>query len=417
MKKKLIALLGISTILSVQPIYVSAEASEPIPGVSVEKDDSSSTGYTVTFTYEDADASSVQLVGTFAFYDWGHRVATIPDEKIPLNNWEPEDFRASSSDFATTEEMKKIEGTDYWTVSLPLPSGHYLYNYNVDGSEENIPDPANEPMKSNAESGNASILSTVDVPYDEKQGDSINFDFMMADNEIPAGTIEYADYTDINGNQAPLSIYLPNKYDATSANSYKVLYLSHGGGGNEMEWFSSGNTNYVFDKLIADGAVEPTIVVAMSNGVYEWNYDVINQNLTDCIIPFIEEHYNVGKESCDRAFAGLSMGAMTTSNVIYKNADKFGYFGVFSGSDSSIDFSQLDVDTIKQATIMIGAGTYDMAYVNSSYNTPEDRTTIGLMDHFNELEIPYSFYEVKGGHDWTVWPQLLKIFAENYLWK
>ena len=156
---------------------------------------------------------------------------------------------------AVSEAMEKVEGTDYWQVSLDLPSGHYLYNYKVDGAEETIPDPANAPMASTAETGNASKLSTVDVPYAEVQGSSIDFDFMMQREEGEEGTLVYTDYTDINGNLAPLAIYLPYGYDAERAEGYKTLYLSHGAGGTEMEWFASGNTQYVFDNLIQDGDV------------------------------------------------------------------------------------------------------------------------------------------------------------------
>lgn len=176
-------------------------------------------------------------------------------------------FRASSTDLAASFKMSKKEGTNYWTIDVPLPSGHYLYNYKVDGS--NLTDPANGPMKSTAESGSTAKLSTVDVPYASVQGASIDFSFMMPQKNTASGQIVFKDYTDVDGNKAPLAIYLPSGYDANRTRGYKVLYLSHGGGGNETEWFSSGSTHHVFDNLIAKGAVEPTIVVTMSNGVYK----------------------------------------------------------------------------------------------------------------------------------------------------
>lgn len=242
-----------------------AFAEELVPGVTVTENPESATGYTVTFVYEGAEAASVDLVGTFAFYEEGEKFGFLPEEYIPASEWKPGMFRASRSDLAATEVMEKVEGTDYWMVSLDLPSGHYLYNYKVNGSDTTISDPANVPMVSDAESGGASKLSTVDVPYAQVQGNSVNFDFMMQREDGQAGTIEYADYTDINENLAPLVIYLPYGYDSEREEGYKTLYLSHGGGGNEVEWFASGNVNYVFDNLIAEALVEPTIVVTMNN--------------------------------------------------------------------------------------------------------------------------------------------------------
>ena len=329
MRKGNLVMIGCAAVMLLGCTAFGAEA-ELMPGVTVAENPESATGYTVTFVYEEAEATSVDLIGTFAFYEEGSKMGELPEEYIPASEWEPGMFRASNSDLAVSEAMEKVEGTDYWQVSLDLPSGHYLYNYKVDGAEETIPDPANAPMASTAETGNASKLSTVDVPYAEVQGSSIDFDFMMQREEGEEGTLVYTDYTDINGNLAPLAIYLPYGYDAERAEGYKTLYLSHGAGGTEMEWFASGNTQYVFDNLIQDGDVEPTIVVTMNNTAYSWDFDVINQNVMECIIPYMEANYNVGTEPVERAFAGLSMGGQTTSNVLYQNGDQFGYVGILS---------------------------------------------------------------------------------------
>lgn len=394
---------------------VYAEDVALTPGVTVAADENSPTGYTVTFVYEDGGAQSVDLVGTFAFYKEGEPVGRLPEEYIKAVDWVPGDFRASSSDFACSEQMEKVDGTDYWTISLPLPSGHYLYNYNVDGAEENIPDPANQPMCSTAESGNASILSTLNVPYDEKQGNSIDFSFMMPQEGVPEGKVTFADYEDVNGNQAPLAIYLPAGYDPEREEGYKTLYLSHGAGGNEMEWFASGNSQYVFDNMIAAGMVEPTILVTMNNTAYEWDFDVIHENVMEHIIPFMEENYNVDTTAAGRAFAGLSMGGMTTSNMYYKSPDQFGYFGILSGCDSSVDLSTLDQEALKSPVLMLGTGCYDFG-ADASFGM-DGFAVQYLTSQLAALEIDYDLYEVKGGHDWTVWPQLIKIFAERYLWK
>lgn len=416
MRKGNLVMIGCAAVMLLGCTAFGAEA-ELMPGVTVAENPESATGYTVTFVYEEAEATSVDLIGTFAFYEEGSKMGELPEEYIPASEWEPGMFRASNSDLAVSEAMEKVEGTDYWQVSLDLPSGHYLYNYKVDGAEETIPDPANAPMASTAETGNASKLSTVDVPYAEVQGSSIDFDFMMQREEGEEGTLVYTDYTDINGNLAPLAIYLPYGYDAERAEGYKTLYLSHGAGGTEMEWFASGNTQYVFDNLIQDGDVEPTIVVTMNNTAYSWDFDVINQNVMECIIPYMEANYNVGTEPVERAFAGLSMGGQTTSNVLYQNGDQFGYVGILSGSDTT-NFFFRDKEKMSAPVIMLGAGCYDFGI--STGMALSSGSAFGLQylqTGLSELGIDYDMYVVKGGHDWTVWPQLIKIFATDYLWK
>lgn len=420
-RNSMMIMSAFALLLSMNTIASETEtdaADSVVPGVTVCEDPASDTGYTTTFVYENSEASKVALTGNFAFFEPDKRIGAIPSEAVPVEDWVPGDFRANSTDLSADEPMSKIEGTNYWTASLSLPSGHYTYNYRIDGAKESVTDPANPPMKSSAKSGSTAVLSTFDVPYSEKQGeDTINFDFMLQHKDTPAGEITFADYTDVNGNQAPLAIYLPAGYDKNRSEPYPVIYLSHGGGGNELEWFSSGNVNTVFDNMIAKGTVEPTIIVTMNNGVYEWDFDVIDHNVMEHIIPFMEENYNISKESQGRAFAGLSMGSMTTNNMYYKEADKFGYFGMFSGSDASADLSALDQKALKSPVIMLGAGQYDMAYINDTYHTDKAIGTLDILEKLDEAGIDYHFYEVQGGHDWSTWPQLIKIFAEKYLWK
>lgn len=59
-------------------------------------------------------------------------------------------------------------------------------------------------------------------------------------------------------------VYTPPGYDS-SKDKYPVLYLLHGGGGDEDAWTSLGRANYILDNLIAQGKAKPMIVV-MTNG-------------------------------------------------------------------------------------------------------------------------------------------------------
>ena len=68
--------------------------------------------------------------------------------------------------------------------------------------------------------------------------------------------------------------------------------------------------------------------------------------------------------------------------------------------------------------IMLGAGCYDFGI--STGMALSSGSAFGLQylqTGLSELGIDYDMYVVKGGHDWTVWPQLIKIFATDYLWK
>lgn len=415
-KKWNVFLAASGTMAVILGMNASAEETDLTPGVTVSADADSDTGYTAAFVYEDADAQTVSLVGGMAFFYDDGSVGTDPEISYTPYEWKPD--MVPSGDGGFTTEMTKVEGTDYWTVEVPLPSGKYLYAYNVDGLESNISDPANVPLTADVENGNAFDRSVFYVPYDaEKQAGYKDWSFLMERSDEQKGTVSFVNYEDLDGTQRPLGIYLPYGYDENTEEPYRVLYLSHGGGGNETDWFYGGSANYIFDNLIADDEVLPTIIVTMNNSVYEWDYDRIITNLMDYIIPYMEENYPVSDQPSDRAFAGLSMGGMTASHVYYDCADQFGYFGIFSGSDAAIDTSVSDLETLKKPFVMIGAGKFDMAYVNDSYGQEGDRTSLGFKENMTEAGISYRFHEVDGAHDWFVWPQLLNLFAENYLWR
>ena len=61
-----------------------------------------------------------------------------------------------------------------------------------------------------------------------------------------------------------MMVYTPPGYE-TSTQKYPVLYLLHGGGGDEDAWLTMGRANIIMDNLIAAGKAKPMIVV-MPNG-------------------------------------------------------------------------------------------------------------------------------------------------------
>ena len=155
----------------------------------------------------------------------------------------------------------------------------------------------------------------------------------------------------------------------------------------------------------------------MDNGSLSWDFPVLNDNLKNHIIPFIEENYNVSTEAEDRAFAGLSMGGMTATNVLFGMPEVFGYVGVLSGADNNVDLSTVDFDIVADTEIMLGGGVYDFGYVTETDDPSRDYSVTTLSKTLDENDVDYGWETVFGAHDWNTWSQLIKIFAEKYLWK
>lgn len=108
------------------------------------------------------------------------------------------------------------------------------------------------------------------------------------------------------------SIYLPPNYES-STQTYPVIYLLHGYGGDNHSWIKRGNINQYVDKAIANNLIPPVIIV-MPNGDSSW-YINSNDNkvkyedfFINEFIPAIEKTYQAKAEKKYRAIAGLSMG-------------------------------------------------------------------------------------------------------------
>ena len=110
------------------------------------------------------------------------------------------------------------------------------------------------------------------------------------------------------------AIYLPAGYDE-SDQSYPVLYLLHGAGGDQTEWVQFGQVEYIANRVIAEGLACPMIIVmpnAKDGTRGYFNAIQGNFNYEDYFfnefIPHIEKTYRVRGERHFRAVAGASMG-------------------------------------------------------------------------------------------------------------
>ena len=132
--------------------------------------------------------------------------------------------------------------------------------------------------------------------------------------EITYPTKDY--YGDGSELMKPANVYLPYGYDETK--QYDVLYLMHGIGGSERDWGmctgGDGKVKTMLDRLIADGRIEPMIVVAPNgrsgadfantnadhNAFYEFGKELRND-----LIPYIDANYATYAEYDENKYCAL----------------------------------------------------------------------------------------------------------------
>lgn len=264
----------------------------------------------------------------------------------------------------------------------------------------------------------ACTLFSVTASYAQNYSKQAPQGFDEVQNNIPHGKIDTITYASKTvGTDRKALVYTPPGYSKTK--KYPVLYLLHGIGGDEKEWFKNGKPHVILDNLYAQGKISPMIVVlpngrAMKNDRATGDimtkdkveaFTTFEKDLLNDIIPFIEKKYSVKKERENRAIAGLSMGGGQTQNFGFGNIDKFAWVGAFSSAPNTKEPKSLlpnPQDARKLKLIFISCGDQDglMPFSKRTH------------DYLTENKIPHIFYIEPGGHDFKVWKNDLYIFSQ-----
>ena len=187
------------------------------------------------------------------------------------------------------------------------------------------------------------------------------------------------------------TVYLPYGYDE-SGEKYNVLYLLHGSNGSPRKYLNPNketNLKNLLDHMIADGVLQPLIVVAATymppEGTVQslWltqQVEVVAEypkELVNNTIPAVEQQYRTFAESTDpegitasrthRGIAGFSLGGVAVWNVFQKEMRSFRWFLPISeaswsdeqGGTSGIWDSDVSAQVLYNAVLEQGYGKDD----------------------------------------------------------
>ncbi|MEA3055733.1 MAG: hypothetical protein QOD30_1165 [Actinomycetota bacterium] len=236
-------------------------------------------------------------------------------------------------------------------------------------------------------------------------------------------------------------IYLPPGYSTSTR--YPVLYLLHGGGGDQADWVNFGSLQKTGDLFASKG--HPLIIVMPDgdNGVW---YDsprvdptapdafVLNETyVIDYVIPFVDRHYSTIADRRGRIVSGLSNGGLGAFVFSAKHPDLFVAASSMSGNLGGYehDYDQLDRPNYHdgntptplaenlQGVPLIQfwggqpCGTTDLGsnlclawafeqsfrYDNQNFHATIESLGTGYSDQYEERE---------GSHSWIWWTQWLR---------
>ena len=263
----------------------------------------------------------------------------------------------------------------------------------------------------------ATSISVISFAQDIVKQAPVGFDVLQAN--IRHGTIDTISYESTTvGTTRRSLIYTPPGF--SKSKKYPVLYLLHGIGGDEKEWFNQGKPQVILDNLYAQDKLQPMIVVLPNGRAMKEDRAVGNimapekvqafatfeKDLLNDLIPFVESHYPVLTDKDHRAIAGLSMGGGQSLNFGLANLDKFSWVGGFSSAPNTKKPEELvpDAEAAKQKLklLYISCGDKD-GLLNFSKRTH---------DYLTDKNVPHIYYIEPGVHDFKVWKNGLYMFSQ-----
>jgi enterochelin esterase family protein len=363
------------------------------------------------------------------------------DRRVTFSLWAPDARKAlvrnttgGYGDWPEGDDVPLVrDAPGLWSVTIgPLEPEYYKYVYVVDGV------PALDPGNTAAVRDSRLYSSMLCVPG----AVSSLYDI----NEVPHGSVTQAWYpSPALGLVRRMVIYTPPGYE-NSGERYPVLYLLHGGGGDEDQWSGLGRAPQILDNLIAQGRAHPMIVVMTNgNGKQAASMGVVSQptgwqrpapdtgilafpdSIVPDLVPFIDANYRTLAHREHRAIAGLSMGGAQTMYCAFSNLDHFAWVATFSGGFPLLPGVAVDIPAPANAGLLRGpdiTNTIDPDHfavlVPNLDPGVNDRLrllhlTMGDMDGLitthgdvkkmlRSRGVAFSVYELPGyAHEWRFW--------------
>jgi S-formylglutathione hydrolase FrmB len=209
---------------------------------------------------------------------------------------------------------------------------------------------------------------------------------------------------------------------ANKKESYPVVYLLHGYGGDYKQW------NNVAPQLQYQADLHKIIFVCPDGGKGSWYFDspidsaIRHESyITKELVPYIDLHFSTQAKASSRAITGLSMGGHGAMYLAIRHGDLFGAAGSSSGGVDFTPFPKkwdiskalgdylLNKERWQQNTVLYQVNTLKNDQLAIIIDCGVDDFFIdvnrSLHQRLLELKINHEYTERPGGHTSTYWKE------------
>ncbi|SDG60564.1 alpha/beta hydrolase [Chitinophaga filiformis] len=254
--------------------------------------------------------------------------------------------------------------------------------------------------------------------------------FNKQHSNVPRGKLGVVQYSSKTlGKLREMSVYTPPGYSADK--KYPVLYLLHGLGQNYGQWTEWCQADNVVDNLIAEGKIQPVIMVfpncdtkltvtdtaAAGRSGRADNFEgygkPFEEDLLKDIIPYIDSHYSTISSPKHRALAGLSMGGGQSLNIGLHHLETFAYVGGFSSAPNTNTFGNMYTDVQFIPDINAARKNLKLLWIGCGNKDGLWRISEKAHQYLNEISFPHVWNVDTNGHDNTEWDRNLYLFSQQ----
>jgi len=223
-------------------------------------------------------------------------------------------------------------------------------------------------------------------------------------------------------------IYFPKTYQ-DSLQSFPIIYLLHGHGGDEKDWFQKeeGNVASLLDSLIDYSFLPPSLAVSVNagNSWYVNGPEAMQDFYLKEFIPFVESTYRVNTKS-GRIIAGNSVGGYGALRFSLLKPSFFKE--VILLSPASYEPLPPAISSSRKIPVFAKDGEFNDSIWNSysythlwenlqaSKKIPQYHLSVGDDDAYNIVPVVTTLQQrmlkdtitnelriTNGGHDWKCW--------------
>ena len=157
-------------------------------------------------------------------------------------------------------------------------------------------------------------------------------------------------------------VYLPPGY-ATDGLRYPVLYLLHGGGGDQGDWVTQGQVAAIADAAVDADPANAVIVVMPDGRSGQWfdyrDGSFLNEAyVLDHLVPAVDDRFATIASRRGRAIAGLSNGGYGALHLAAKAPDRFIAAGSMSGNLAALSMGGLGTPVVAGGPALQEAGAW-----------------------------------------------------------